>query len=114
MKKENLKSPKNGDLKVWWIPQIPMKSFEYPVSTPQEGFILLDALAEYDMFQFENNVKPDYSNVGGMSVFDDELIDESEDCDGWSDWYSEIGEGMDYYLSEENGLELLNEDLKKF
>lgn len=108
---KNLQAPKNGDLKVWWIPQIPMNSFEYPVNSPQEAFILLDALAEYDLFQLENNIKPDYSNVGGLMVFDEELIDEIEDCDGWSEWYSEMGEYIDYYLREDNGLELLINDL---
>lgn len=112
MKKVDLENPKNGDLKVWWIPQVPMKSFEYPVSSPQEGFILLDALAKYDLFQLENNVKPDFCNIGGLSEFDEELIDESEDFDGWGDWFSEMGEDMDYYLREENGLELLINDLK--
>jgi hypothetical protein len=107
-----MRKPKNGDLKVWWIPQIPMKSFEYPVSTPQEGYILLDALEKYDMFQFENKVKPDYCNVGGLSVFDEEeIIDEY--YNGWSEWCSETGVDMDYYLREENGLELLNNDLIK-
>jgi len=110
---KNLQAPKNGDLKVWWIPQIPMNSFEYPVNSPQEAFILLDALAEYDLFQLENNIKPDYSNVGGLMVFDEELIDEIEDCDGWSEWYSEMGEDIDYYLREDNGLELLINDLKE-
>lgn len=113
MKKVDLENPKNGDLKVWWIPQVPMQPFVYPVNSVQEGFILLDALAQYDLFQLENNVKPDFCNAGGLMVFEEELIDESEDCDGWSDWYSEMGEDIDYYLREENGLELLNEDLKE-
>jgi hypothetical protein len=113
MKKVDLEKPKNGDLKVWWIPQVPMKAFHYPVNSPQEGFILLDALAKYDLFQFENNVKPDYSNAGGLFVFDEDLVDENDAVwDGWSDWYSEMGEGIDYYLNEDNGLDLLNEDLK--
>jgi hypothetical protein len=124
MKKVDLKNPKNGDLIVWWIPQIPMKAFHYPVNSPQEAFILLDALAEYDLFQYENNVKPDYCNAGGLMVFDEELIDETDEDDiefgdselsnGWSDWSCEFsGENMDYYLREENGFELLINDLKE-
>ena len=113
MKKVDLKKPKNGDLKVWWIPQIPMKTFEYPVSSPQEGFILLDALAKYDLFQLENNIKPDFSNVGGLSVYEEAIDDLDEDYDGWGNWYCEFsGEDMDYYVYKENGLELLNIDLK--
>ena len=117
MKKIDLENAKNGDLKVWWIPQVPMKPFLYPVNSPQEAFILLDALAEYDLFQYENRVKPDYSNAGGLMVYDEELIDETDEdegCDGWSDWSCEFsGEDMDYYLREENGFELLINDLKE-
>jgi hypothetical protein len=55
------------ELQVWWIPQLPMKPFEYPVPTIEAGAMLLDVLAKYDQFQFDNNIKPDYSNVGGLA-----------------------------------------------
>lgn len=102
----SLEKPKNGDLKVWWIPEIPMKAFEFPVNTLQEAFTLLKALAEYDEFQFENNIRPDYSNAGGLIVFD-------EFNDEWCEWYSEDGDDIEYYLNSENGYELLTNDLKK-
>lgn len=54
------------EFKVWWVPQIPMKAFEYPVAGFEEGELLLDVLAKYDIFQLENNIKPDYSNAGGI------------------------------------------------
>jgi Superinfection exclusion gene product 17 len=78
---------KLGDLQVWWIPQIPMDSFMVPVKDVEEGAKLLDVLANYDMFQFKNNIKPDYCNAGGLNMFD-------ADCDGdgnagWCDWYDE-------------------------
>jgi len=71
-----------GDLKVWWIPQIPMKPFEVPVKNIDEAILLLTTLAEYDKFQFETNIKPDYCNAGGLQVFDDgEWVDYcDEDC----------------------------------
>jgi len=92
----NDKTPKEGDLKVWWIPQIPMKPFEQPVQTPLEGAVLCRALALYDLFQFENNVKPDYSNAGGLQVFED---------GEWIDWYDDetgddFNEWMDAALAE--------------
>lgn len=69
------------DMKVWWIPQVPMKAFEVEVSSVEEGAKLLDVLANYDAFQFENNVKPDYCNAGGLMMID---------IDGeWCDWYDE-------------------------
>jgi hypothetical protein len=67
---------KQGDLRVWWIPQVPMDAFFVPVETVEQGRWLERVLADYDIFQFENGVKPDYSNVGGVQVFEhDEWID---------------------------------------
>lgn len=59
------------DLKVWWIPQIPMKAFEIHVNSLATAKVLLETLAEYDKFQFENNVKPDYCNAGGVCMMED-------------------------------------------
>ncbi len=73
--------PNHGDLRVWWIPQVPMKAFEIDVESIKEGVKIMDTLAKYDIFQFENNIKPDYANVGGLLIFD---------SDGeWVDWYDE-------------------------
>lgn len=72
--------PDPGDLRVWWIPQIPMKAFTTPVESVAQGVWLCDVLAAYDTFQHENNVKPDYCNVGGVERYE-------EDGDGGFDWY---------------------------
>jgi hypothetical protein len=55
------------ELRVWWIPQVPMESFIYSVPTLEAAKRLCDALARYDLFQLENNIKPDYNNDGGAS-----------------------------------------------
>lgn len=81
-----MSEPKEGDLRVWWIPQIPMKPFTVHVETLAEAKLLLTTLADYDKFQFENQVKPDYSNAGGLKVFE-----EGE----WVDWCSDDGEDID-------------------
>ena len=60
-----------GDLRVWWIPQVPMVSFYVPVKTVEQGRWLCGVLAAYDTFQYEQNVKPDYANVGGVQIFED-------------------------------------------
>jgi hypothetical protein len=81
--------------KVWWIPQVPMKAFEVPVSSVDEAAKLLEVLAAYDAFQFENNIKPDYCNVGGLQVFED---------GEWVDWYDrETGEDdpREYLLAQQ-------------
>ena len=74
-------------LKVWWIPQVPMKSFFVPVNSLEEARLILDTLAQYDAFQLENNIKPDYSNTGGLLKWDRE---ENE----WIDW--EDDDGLDF------------------
>ncbi len=81
-------------LRVWWIPQVPMKSFHVEVDSPEEARKLLRVLANYDLFQFENNIKPDYCNVGGLQEWDPE--DEEEDK--WCEWCDEDG----YGIGEEN------------
>jgi hypothetical protein len=70
--REQAGKPKNGDLRVWWIPQVPMEPFRYHVSSVQEAAVLLDALAKYDLFQFENKVKPGYCNAGGLERYNEE------------------------------------------
>jgi len=66
-------------LQVWWIPQVPMKAFTVDVNSVAEGVKIMDVLADYDSFQFENNVKPDYSNMGGISQWSDDY--------GWESWH---------------------------
>lgn len=70
-----------GKLKVWWIPQIPCNPFYVEVASLQEGVKVMEILANYDLFQLEHNIRPDYSNVGGI-----EMLDE----DGkWCSWYDD-------------------------
>lgn len=79
-------SPKPGDLKVWWIPQVPGTPFEVRVSSLAEAKKLLEVLADYDMFQLATRIKGDYCNMGGLTVFED---------GEWTDWESDNGEGID-------------------
>ncbi len=77
---------KEGDLQVWWIPQVPGKPFMVPVESTGQAALVLDTLARYDAFQFENRIKPDYCNAGGLSVYEG---------DEWTDWYDENGWSID-------------------
>jgi hypothetical protein len=63
-----------------------MTPFYVPVKSTDEAKLILETLANYDIFQFENNVKPDYSNTGGLEV----LVDGE-----WEEWENEDGEGID-------------------
>ena len=86
-------------LRVWWIPQVPMEPFHVNASSLQECVLLLDVLAKYDMFQFENNIKPDYCNAGGVEQW-------SDDTKEWDDWCDEeTGEDdpLIFLRSNQNG-----------
>ena len=82
---------KPGDLMVWWIPQVPMKPFTVDVASPAEAKKILIVLANYDLFQFNNRIKPDYCNAGGLSVFDD---------GEWTDWSDDEGRSIDEWEAQ--------------
>lgn len=91
---------KNGQLCVWWVPQIPTKNFNVLVDNLKEAKLLLDTLADYDLFQFENNIKPDYSNTGGLLIWDEEM-EPDENGEKWCDWYDvKTGLPFDEYCME--------------
>lgn len=80
-------------LRVWWIPQVPGKPFHVSVDSPDEAAKLLTVLADYDIFQFENRIKPDYSNAGGLEEFEDESGE-------WCEWYDDDGNDIDALIHE--------------
>jgi hypothetical protein len=67
-------------LRVWWVPQMPCEAFEVDVPDLATADLLLDVLANYDAFQFEHGVKPDYCNAGGLMMFEN---------GEWVDWYDD-------------------------
>ena len=73
-------------LKVWWKPQIPCESFEVLVRSVDEAKLLITVLADYDIWQFEHHIKPDYCNAGGLVT-----LENGE----WVDWESVDGESID-------------------
>jgi len=90
--------PNKGDLRVWWIPQIPMKPFTVPVKDIGQAVFLLRVLADYDDFQLKTRVKGDYSNAGGLSQYDPDDIERGVPETGWTEWYDAYGNNIDYYL----------------
>jgi hypothetical protein len=57
--------------KAWYIPQVPMKAFEVEVSSAAKAQTVLNMLTDFSNFEFENNVKPDYSDAGGVEEWDE-------------------------------------------
>lgn len=69
-------------LQVWWYPQIQInKPFKVDVESVWDGVRIMDILADYDLYQYQKHVKPDYNNVGGLMM--------SENGENWEDWYCE-------------------------
>jgi hypothetical protein len=87
-----------GDLLVWYIPQVPMKAFERflplrgrdPEEALREAVLIQDTIIEFSAFEFENRVKPDYSDATGIAR-----------------WEGDGAGGMDWYDIEEEELEEL-------
>lgn len=79
-------------LRVWHIPQVPGKAFHVDVESPAEAAKILEVLAEYDLFQFKCNIKPDYCNAGGLTV---------KEGDDWVTWCDKDGDEIDEW-SEKN------------
>lgn len=85
--------PKLGALRVWWIPQVPMKGFRVPVKNIGEAKLILNTLADYDIFQFKNNIKPDYCNAGGLEVYVSNI--DGDHTPGWEEWEDKEGNDID-------------------
>lgn len=82
-------NPVEDDLRVWHIPQVPMRSFLIDVKDLEEAKKILIVLAEYDEFQYNNDVKGDYSNAAGLLVYTGYE---------WVDWEDLDGNDIDYYI----------------
>lgn len=78
-------------LRIWCIPQLPMKVFYWRVNTLVEAKNMIAMLDDYNQFQYENKIKPDYSDAGGLEVFDTESGDNGE----WEEWEDEEGRSID-------------------
>lgn len=91
-------------LRIWWIPQVPMNPFyinvpefdsEDDITQLKYAAWMLYTLANYDRFQYDNNVKPDYSNAGGLQIWDKDLND-------WCDWYNDTEIVFDKHVDVED------------
>lgn len=83
--------PREGDLRLWWIPQVPGKPFYVEVASEAEAILVYDTLTRYDEFQYENFIKPDYSNAGGLEFY----------YGGeWCEWYNEDGYDLSDIMRE--------------
>lgn len=86
--------------RIWWVPQVPMKAFEREVPDLATAEVLISTLANYDTFQFENNIKPDYCNAGGIQ-YSHPLIDEGDWIELEDDEHDRAAQIEEIRLAEE-------------
>jgi hypothetical protein len=102
-KAHDFSNAKDGDLRVWWIPQVGAKipTFRIPVNTIREAKLLLDTLAFYDLYQLDNRIKPDYANTGELECYEK---GDGENMD-WYEWHNDDGEDIDHVDDNGNTLQ---------
>lgn len=94
-------------LRVWWVSQIGTDAMYIPVESVKEGKKVIDLLSYFDCFQYNQHIRPDYSNTGGLEMYEEgtgEWVDwmyETED-----DYCEDIDEYCETFLTEEDKKEL--------
>jgi hypothetical protein len=83
----------NKKLRVSHFPQVPCKGFVVEVKNLEEAKLICDVLANYDLFQYENKIKPDYANMTYVEEYDE------EECVwiSWSDDETGIDDINEYF-----------------
>ena len=72
--KSKMANKKEIKMRIWHMPQVGVKNctFKVDVKNTDEAALLLNTLWDYDNFQFEKRLKPDFSNTSGLEYWDDE------------------------------------------
>lgn len=64
----------------YYIPQVPMKAFEFETDDLVLAQTVLEQIVSFSIYEFENNVKPDYSDAAGIVRWE-------EDGEGGHAWF---------------------------
>ncbi|QWU14279.1 hypothetical protein SAMN04487895_101576 [Paenibacillus sophorae] len=83
----------NKKLRIVHYPQIGAKPFEVEAGNLQEARLLYNTLADYDLFHYENRIKPDYANTTVV----EEWSEEDKEWVGWSDDKTGIDDINEYF-----------------
>ena len=83
-------------LRISHFPQVPCKPFHVEVNSIDEALKIMNVLANYDIFQFKNRIKPDFCNATTLEIWDEDS--DGEGTPGWITWYDEDGYGIDEYV----------------
>lgn len=72
--------------RMWYMPQVPSRTFEREFDTLLEATRALSMIIDYSIFEYENRIKPDYADAAGVVYWDDED----------KDWYGVLYEELEY------------------
>jgi hypothetical protein len=69
--------------RAWYIPQVPGKAFEVETDSLAEAVRIENMLVDFSIFEYDNRIKPDYADAGGVDEWDEEdgewyTLDESD------------------------------------
>lgn len=81
-------------MKFWWTLVEPEKIFEREVSSLEEAEILYNGIAFFCLFLNDNHLMRDYSNMGGLDVF-------NEKANAWEPWEGAEGTPYEYMYFDE-------------
>ena len=83
--------------RIWHVPQIPARNdadfFRKEVKSVNEAILILNLLWDYDNFQFERKIKPDFSNASGLEYWDEEF-------EQWLEYEDEFGNDIANIIEE--------------
>lgn len=105
----NTNGNQNQKLRVFHIPQIGMKGkpFTFPVSSIEEAKKMILLIDVYDIYQYENHIKPDFCNMTDLEVWNEA---ENE----WETWYDEDGNTIGEAMEEQSNEDLYPTEMKNF
>jgi Superinfection exclusion gene product 17 len=90
---ERSRGATQGALRVWHIPQVPGQPFYVHVDSVNTAIQVLNLLAAYDLFQYQNKVKPDYTNAQGLEVYEG---------GEWGEWHNDDDEDIGDVMRRES------------
>lgn len=92
------KTSRIGDLRVEWVTKFGIdrvsKFFYFPVNSVEEGQTVLNALADYDLYQTEEGLREDDSNMGDLQVYE-----MTSTGPVWEQWVNDEGDTINDIIS---------------
>ena len=88
-------------MRAWWNPQVGSVSdtFIVPVNSLEEAKKVMDILAAYDVCQYNNRIRADFANTGGVEMW-------NEEDQEWEDWFydeeNSYYDNVDQYCEEKS------------